>query len=190
MQANHCKPCNDLEIREKIVWGLESAGWRRRGYSRTKAGAPSRAPAFGREISPSPSVSRNPVANQTQLGLYEVVLGLGRETTSEVFLGSAWRKLPSLSTDCLKMKNTAYSFILRQQNKVFRAKTCLKMNNTRSFFILRHGNESSAHLAPQTAFPRARRASDMHLAPQTALSRAGRPPDSHLAPQTAFPRAR
>ena len=50
-------------------------------------------------------------------------------------------KTSLLSTDCLKMKKTAHSSILRQQNKGFRAKTCLKMKNSRSFFILRHGNE-------------------------------------------------
>ena len=44
---------------------------------------------------PSP-FSRTPSSYQTQSNFYEVVLGVSRETTSEVFLGRAGRKLLSL----------------------------------------------------------------------------------------------
>ena len=113
------------------------------GYPRTEAGAPSRAPASGREITRSKPFFPAPFPAPCSKTLQEVVLGLAGKQPLEVFLAfRAGENFPSLSTSCLRMKNTAHSFILRQENPPIHGNTCLKMEIPATFFILRHKNES------------------------------------------------
>ena len=113
------------------------------GYPRTEAGAPSRAPASGREITRSKPFFPAPFPAPCSKTLQEVVLGLAGKQPLEVFLAfRAGENFPSLSTSCLRMKNTAHSFILRQENPPIHGNTCLKMEKPTTFFILRHKNES------------------------------------------------
>ena len=68
-----------------------------------------------------------PPANKT---LIEVILGPRREITSEVFLAfSVGENFPSLSTSCLRMKNTAHSFILRHENPPIHGKPVSQWKN-------------------------------------------------------------
>ena len=94
----------------------------------------------GKQPHPRPSPVTFPRTGRTQTFMRLFSASAGKQPL-KFFSPPRREKTSLLSTDCLKMKKTAHSSILRQQNKGFRAKTCLKMKNSRSFFILRHGNE-------------------------------------------------
>ena len=109
------------------------------GLSSAKRGGPSpEPPAAPPGDNPLQTFLSSTLSSPLQQNTYRGCSRPRRETTSEVFLAfQAGENFPSLSNSCLRMENTAHSFILRHENLPIHGNTCLTMEKLAVFFILR-----------------------------------------------------